>query len=123
MRNEFKFENLRVYQDSLSLVSLVYKFTKQWPKSELFGLSSQLQRAAASILLNIAEGSSRTGEDFSHFLSLARGSCFEVVAILTIAKAQGYISPEEFNSAYEACYQLAKMLSKLRSSLTNQASK
>lgn len=80
---------------------------------------AQLQRAAVSIVLNIAEGSSRTGKDFSHFLSLSRGSCFECVAILTIAKERRYISSQEFEFAYELCKKIAKMLSKLRTSINN----
>lgn len=84
----FKFEDLKVYQKGLGFVDDIYLITKPWPKSELFGLVSQLRRAAISIVLNIAEGSSRTNKDFSHFLSLSRGSCFECVAILTIAKNQ-----------------------------------
>ncbi len=77
MDNKFKFENLNVYQDALLFVDLVYKLTKTWPKEELFALSAQLQRAAVSIALNIADGSSRTSRDLSHFVSLARGSSFE----------------------------------------------
>lgn len=113
----FNFENLKVYQKALIFVNVVYDFTKTWPKSETFGLTSQLRRAAISIALNIAEGSSRTNKDFGHFLSLARGSCFECVAILTIGKNQKLISANEYSQFYEQCLELARMLSSLRTKI------
>lgn len=113
----FKFEELKVYQKALVLVNNAYDLTKLWPKSELFGLTSQLRRASISIVLNIAEGSSRTNKDFAHFLSLARGSCFECVAILTIAQNQKLINPKEFSQLYSQCLELARMLSGLRSKI------
>ncbi|KKP85589.1 MAG: S23 ribosomal protein [Candidatus Roizmanbacteria bacterium GW2011_GWA2_35_8] len=113
----FNFENLRVYKDSIDLVNVVYEITKKYPKEELFGITNQFRRAAVSISLNIAEGSSRTKKDFKHFLSLARGSCFECVAIATISKAQTYISDTEFEKIYEICLILSKMISKLKTSL------
>lgn len=111
----FKFEDLKVYQKGLIFVDDVYIITKKWPRSEAFGLTSQFRRAAISIALNIAEGSSRTNKDFGHFLSLARGSCFECAAIVTIARNQELISPDEFSKLYEQCLELARMLSSLRS--------
>ena len=110
----FKFEDLKVYQKALVFVDDVYLITKMWPKSETFGLISQIRRAAISIALNIAEGTSRTNKDFSHFLSLSRGSCFECVAILTIGKNQNLINEQEFSKLYEQCLELARMLSSLR---------
>lgn len=113
----FKFEELKVYQKALVFTDKIYELTKQWPKSELFGLVNQLRRAAISIALNIAEGSSRTSKDFGHFLSLARGSCFECVAILTIAKNQKLINEKEYAFFYENCLEIARMLSSLRTKL------
>ncbi len=113
----FNFENLRVYKEGLEFTSLIYNLTKKFPKDELFGLTSQLRRAAVSICLNIAEGSSRTKIDFKHFLSLARGSCNECITILTIAQKQNYINESDLNQAYEQCLIIAKMISKLRNSI------
>src|SRR3989344_2932700 len=104
----FKFEELRVYQEGLKFVNLIYLLTNRWPRDEVFGLSSQLRRAASSIVLNIAEGTSRTKKDFRHFLDLARGSCFECVAVIAIAKERKYISVSEYNDAYEFCDKLAR---------------
>ena len=113
----FKFEQLRVYTRSLDFVDAIYTATRNWPKDETFGLSSQLQRAAVSILLNIAEGASRTSKDFRHFLSLSRGSCYECVAILDIALRRKYITKDRYDYLYAECVTIAKMLSALRTSL------
>jgi len=113
----FTFQKLRVYQDSLLFVDLLYTLTKNWPKDEIFGLTNQIRRAAVSITLNIAEGSSRTKKDFRHFLDLSRGSCYECVAILTIAKQRKYITVDEYNSAYENANNIARTINALKTSL------
>ncbi len=113
----FKFEELRVYQEALLFVDMLYDATRAWPRDEMFGLINQLRRAATSIVLNIAEGSSRGKKDFIHFLNMAKGSCFECIAILTIAKNRKYINEEKFQKAYENCLKLAKMLTALQKSL------
>lgn len=83
---KFKFEELRIYQESIDFVSTIYVLTKEWPTIYKYSLADQLQRAALSIPLNIAEGSGRTSNDFAHFITISRGSCYECIAILTIAK-------------------------------------
>lgn len=113
----FKFEELRVYQDGLRFVDLVYLLTGKWPKEEIFGLTSQFRRAAVSIVLNIAEGTSRTKKDFRHFLDLSRGSCYECVAIIKIAKERKYISLEEHGQLYEFCEKLSRTISALKTSI------
>ena len=82
----FKFEELRVYQEALEFTDEIYTITSKFPREEMFGLTNQLRRSAVSIALNIAEGTSRTKKDFCHFLDIARGSCYESVANLTISK-------------------------------------
>ncbi|OGK11784.1 hypothetical protein A2954_05000 [Candidatus Roizmanbacteria bacterium RIFCSPLOWO2_01_FULL_37_12] len=113
----FKFENLKVYQKALVFADIVYRITNSWPKQEIYGLTNQFRRAAISIALNIAEGSSRTNKDFSHFLSLARGSCFECVAILMIAKNQKLITNNQYLDIYGKCLEMSKMLSSLRTKI------
>ncbi len=113
----FNFEELRVYQESLIFVNTIYEMTKAFPKDEIFGLTNQLRRAAVSISLNIAEGSSRTKKDFSHFLNLSRGSCYECVAVLTIAKNQQYISSEQFKLCYDHSNKISRMINGLKNSL------
>jgi four helix bundle protein len=58
-QSKFKFEDLHVYQEALVFVDFVYGLTKSWPEDEIFGLTNQFRRAAVSIVLNIAEGTSR----------------------------------------------------------------
>lgn len=117
VRKMFKFEELRVYQYGLRFVDLVYRLTNKWPKDEIFGLSNQFRRAAVSVVLNIAEGTSRTKKDFRHFLDLARGSCYECVVVLAIVKERNYISSEEYKECYESCDKLSRMISALKTSL------
>lgn len=113
----FKFEELRVYQETLQFIDDIYVITQKFPNDELFALTNQLKRAAVSIALNIAEGSSRTKKDFRHFLDMARGSCYECAAILTISKNRKYLNNEDFQKSYEFSSKLARMISALKRSL------
>lgn len=95
----FGFEDLEVYQLSLEFITEVYRLTQSFPRSEQFGLSHQLQRAATSIALNIAEGRGRNSDkDFVRFLGLARGSLFEVVSGLQVAVRLGYATEGDINA-------------------------
>ncbi|MBI3342583.1 four helix bundle protein [Candidatus Gottesmanbacteria bacterium] len=114
----FKFEDLRVYQESLVFVAFVFGLTKSWSTPYKFTLANQLQRAALSIALNIAEGSSRTARDFAHFLSVSRGSCYECVAILTVARNEKLVTLQQYAEAYETLQKLARMITSLKRSIT-----
>jgi four helix bundle protein len=85
------YRELLVWQRAIQMVVNVYKFTRQFPREEQFGLTSQLRRAAVSVASNIAEGHGRgsTGE-YRQFLGMARGSNFEVQTQLVIARELGY---------------------------------
>lgn len=115
---EFRFENLLVYQRAVDLSNLVFNITKSWPYYAKTSLGDQINRAALSIPLNIAEGSSRTGKDFQHFLSISRGSCYECVPIITIATRQKLMGEKDFQNIKQQLYELAKMISGLRTSLS-----
>ena len=115
--NRFRFEKLNIYQEALKLIDLIYLLSKRFPKEEIFGLTNQLRRAAVSIALNIAEGSSRTRKDFAHFLDLSKGSCFECVAVLMICKNQKLINESEYSNLYEQINKIARMISKFQISL------
>lgn len=75
-----KFEKLRIYQEALALLNFIYSITTQFPKSELFGLTSQIRRAALSIVLNIAESQDRgTNLDQRNFLRTCQRNSFSVI--------------------------------------------
>lgn len=89
---ESNFKKLIVWQKAMDLVDEVYALQRGFPKSEIFGLGDQLRRAVVSIPSNIAEGNGRTSpKELVHFLSIARGSVYEVVTQLIVAKRQGLI--------------------------------
>lgn len=83
---------LDAWKLSRTLVTDIYKMTREFPKEELFGLTSQIRRSAVSIPSNIAEGAARSGsKEFAQFLNIARGSLSELETQLLIATDLGYI--------------------------------
>ena len=100
-KNYFKFEKLEVWKDAREFTSLIYKITSTFPKEEQFVLTNQLRRAAISIVLNIAEGSTKGSDpDFKRFLRMGQGSLNEVVAGFYIALDQKFIDPLAFDKIY-----------------------
>ncbi len=85
-------KDLKVYQKAFRLSILVYQVTRAFPKEELFGLTSQMRRCAVSIPSNIAEGKGRySDKDYARFLSIARGSLFELKTQIDIATELEYL--------------------------------
>ena len=114
----FRFEDLQVWQKALDLGELINQLTKGFPKHELFILTSQIKRAADSVVLNIAEGSTgQTKAVFKQFLGYALRSGIEVVSCLFIAKKRGYIKEYKFKDLYNEYEVLVKMITNLRNSL------
>ncbi len=96
MTEQIGFRRLRVWQESHTLVLLVYQATKNFPKNELFGLTSQIQRASVSIAANIAEGHARNSrKEFLQFLSISKGSLVEVEYYVQLSRDLSYISSKE----------------------------
>jgi four helix bundle protein len=86
------YRDLVVWQKAMELVTEIYKATERFPKEEIYGLTSQLRRAAISVPSNIAEGQGRlTKKEFHHFLGYARGSLLEMETQLLIAQNLGYL--------------------------------
>ena len=114
----FRFENLTVWQNALAYSNGIDKMVKSFPKGELYSLCSQMKRAADSVVLNIAEGS--TGQsipEFKRFLGIALRSAIEVVACLFIAHSRNYIPHAVFKEHYDLYNILCKMITKLRDSM------
>jgi len=93
------YQKLIVWKEAHNLVLHIYTITKHWPKDELFGLISQIRRAAVSIPANIVEGQARSSKkEFYQFLSIANGSLVEVEYYIQLSLDLGYISQEEYDS-------------------------
>ena len=82
---------MQIWKDAMDLAQEVYEITENLPKKETYGIISQMTRAAVSVPSNIAEGSGRTDKDFSHFLSIAIGSLFELNTQIMLSERIGYI--------------------------------
>lgn len=114
----FKFEELRVWQKALEFTYEIHKLTLAFPKEEIYILISQIKRAADSVALNIAEGSTgQSNAEFKKFLGYALRSCIEVVACLHIGRKRGLINQEEFQGLYDEAEKIIKMIQSLRNSL------
>lgn len=111
---EFHFEQLVVWQEAMDLVEVIYRLTKLFPEEEKFGLVSQLRRAAVSIPANIAEGKGRrSNKEYAHFLYNARGSLYEVVTLLKLARRLRYLSSETLQQTTELSESIISKLSGL----------
>ncbi|NVM63091.1 four helix bundle protein [Mucilaginibacter sp. SG538B] len=114
----FRFEDLQVWQKAMDLDEQINQLTKSFPKEEIYILTSQIKRAADSVVLNIAEGS--TGQSkavFKVFLGYSLRSAIEVVSCLFIAKRRNYIVEENFKIFYADYEVLVKMITALKNSI------
>ncbi len=108
------YKELIVWNKSMSLVVLVYENTKQFPKDELYGLTSQIRRAAISIPSNIAEGYGRSSrKDYCQFLHIARGSTFELETQLRIACNLNYMDSLKVDKIMDTVIEISKMLNSM----------
>lgn len=122
---KFRFRKFQVYKDSRKFAFEVKTLARiKFPKYELFALTSQLCRAADSIILNIAEGTDRsTDKDFAHFLNDSHTSLNEVIACLDVASDNSYITQDELNNFVIKSASLADQLTAFRKNLLNNPSK
>lgn len=87
-----RYQDLRVWQEAMALAKEIYKATERFPKYEIYGLASQVRRAAVSVASNIAEGKGRrTDREFCQFLYTARGSLFEIGTQVQLSEELGYL--------------------------------
>lgn len=112
------FRELRVWEAGMTLVEDVYRLTQAFPSQEIYGLTSQMRRAAVSIPSNIAEGHTREHiKEYMHHLSIAQASLAELDTQFEIAKRLGYLSPDLHSQISEKLVSLGKQLYTLRNSL------
>ncbi len=112
------FKELKVWQKAIDLVTETYLKSKDFPKEEINGITSQIRRSAISIPSNIAEGCGRkTSKDFSNFLGIALGSAFEFETQLIICKNLEFISENDFMNLESEVNHIQNMIIKLQSTL------
>ncbi len=116
-------KDLHVWQQSIEMVTSLYKVTMTFPKDELFGLVSQIRRAAVSVPSNIAEGYARgTDREKLHFLRISSGSMSEIETQLMLSLNLGYMSQDSYNEQSERVTSVWKQLNALISSVKNRLS-
>jgi len=113
-----KFERLAVWQRAVEFSAQVHDLTRRFPKEELYILTSQIKRAADSIALNIAEGSTgQTNAEFKQFLGYAIRSAIEVVTCLHLGRRRELINERDFKRLYAEAEEIIRMTQGLRNSL------
>ncbi|WP_396157038.1 four helix bundle protein [Flavobacterium sp.] len=108
MKHNFK--NLKIWILSMEIASDIHKISLEFPKSEVYGLVSQMNRAAVSMPSNIAEGSNRGDIHFKHFLNISLGSSFELQTQLLIANQNSYITEERTTEIENKIIEFQKMI-------------
>jgi four helix bundle protein len=113
------YRDLVAWQKAMDTVELVYRASERFPKSEMYGLASQIRRAAVSIPSNIAEGQGRRGtKDFVKFLSIAYGSLLEVETQAQISERLGYLSHGDCDRLLDATAEVGRLLNGLMNALS-----
>lgn len=111
-RNHFIFEDLEVYQKALDFIDHVYAIVEEFPKSELYNLTSQFKRASLSVALNTAEGQGDTNAQFNRYLQIAANSLKECIVCST--RRQKFITEEQDTLNRSKLAQLSKMIKGLQ---------
>lgn len=105
------FQNILAWQKAYDFVLDVYKYTKSFPESEKYGLISQFQRAAVSIIANIAEGYKKIGKaDKLRFMNISQGSLEECRCYVILSRDLGYIDNDVYNILYSKIEEASKLL-------------
>jgi len=115
------FEELIIWQEARKFANNIYNLTKKYPQGEMYSLTSQMRRAAVSVMSNIAEGfDRRTTKEFISFLIIARASVSEVQNDLYISLDLNYINNEDFKIYYNHAQKIAKLINGLITYLKSQ---
>lgn len=116
------FRELKIWQESMELAKEIYIATKSFPSSELYGLTSQINRCAVSIPSNIAEGAGRNSDkELNQFLSISLGSAFELETQLILAHSFNFIQQENFNKLITEITKIQRMINGFKQSLKEKA--
>jgi four helix bundle protein len=117
------YRELKVWEKAMDLVEAVYTVTRNWPREELYGLTSQVRRAAVSIPSNIAEGQGRTStKEFLHHLSIAYGSLLEVETQLLIAERLHYLQTDTMKDLLATTAEVGRIINGLSRKLATKQS-
>ena len=117
------FRKLDIWIDSVELADTIYTLTASFTKSEVYGISSQMQRAAVSVPSNIAEGSGKDSDaDFSRFLAIALGSLYELETQLEIAYRRTFVSTENYYSVRTRIESIQKRIYNFRQHIVTSSS-
>jgi four helix bundle protein len=111
------YRDLVVWQKAMDLIAGCYAFTRGLPKEELFGLTSQMRRAAVSIAANIAEGYGRPRQAYLNHISIAHGSLMELETHLLVSERVGYVPEGTIAPLLTRAAEVSRMLHGLRKSL------
>lgn len=118
------YKNIKAFQLADRLVIEIYMVTKEFPRQELYGLTSQLRRAAVSVPTNVVEGASRKHKrDYLHFLYISRGSVAEVEYLLQLSNKLGYLDNKKLEQMGKLAQEVAKTLYGLICSVEKEVSK
>ena len=116
--SEFKFEKLIVWQKAIEYANSIYDVTDKFPSREMYGITSQVRRAALSVSSNIAEGNSRASKvEYARFVEIAYGSLMETVSQIHLSHRRQLCTQEQLQQLNEEAVVIARMLSGLRNSL------
>ena len=116
-QREYAFEKLRVWQAARELAKAVYLLTAKFPRTEIYGLTSQCNRAVVSVTANLAEGSSRKSKkDQAHFSEIAYGSLMELACLLILSRDIGILPNDSDHNLRNAIEQLSPQLNALHRS-------
>ena len=112
------YRQLKVWQKAMDLTVEIYSLVNKFPREENYALSDQMRRSVVSIPSNIAEGQGRnSAKEFVNFLSIARGSLWELETQIEISERLHYIDSGQKNKVYEQTEEIGKMLNALATSL------
>ncbi|MBX7104888.1 MAG: four helix bundle protein [Gemmataceae bacterium] len=113
--------DLVVWQEGIKIVETCYRLTETFPKSQVYGLAQQLQRAAVSVPANIAEGNGRDSlPEYLHHLSIAYGSLMEIDSHIEVARRVGFIDEPTYSTLLEQLATTGRLLNALQRSLKNR---